>query len=165
MFRTDACLQAPVHVFRNSIRRFHVKKTILLIAGVFFIAIALASCAGQIGPEGPLGPAGPAAEVPGVFGAEYVGTAACGECHTDTYDVFMQSGHPYKLNPVVDGQPSEYPFTVVDQLPEGYTRDDISYVIGGYNWKYRFVDNEGFIESMQDPESRHPSQTACQLQT
>lgn len=57
----------------------------------------------------------------------------------------MQSGHPYKLSPVVDGQPPEYPFTVVDQLPEGYTWDDVSYVIGGYNWKARFVNKEGYI--------------------
>ncbi len=126
------------------------KKTILLAAGVLLTAIALASCAGPTGPEGPQGPQGPegpaaSAAEGAVFGAEYVGSAACGECHTDTYEVFMQSGHPYKLNPVVDGQPPEYPFTTVDQLPEGYTWDDISYVIGGYNWKYRFVDTEGYI--------------------
>jgi len=130
------------------------KKSILFGACLILTAILLASCAGQAGPEGPQGPAGPAgpagaagsaAEGAGVFGAEYVGSAACGDCHTETYDVFMQSGHPYKLSPVVDGQPPEYPFTVVDQVPEGYTWDDISYVIGGYNWKYRFVDNEGFI--------------------
>ncbi len=29
--------------------------------------------------------------------------------------------------------------------PEGYTWDDISYVIGGYGWKARFVDQDGFI--------------------
>jgi len=132
------------------------KKSILLVVGVLF-AIALTACAGPAGPEGPQGPAGPAgpAGPPGsagegaaaamAFGAEYVGSAACGECHTDTYEVFMKSGHPYKLSPVVDGKPPEYPFTVVDQLPEGYTWDDISYVIGGYNWKYRFVGTDGYI--------------------
>jgi hypothetical protein len=57
----------------------------------------------------------------------------------------MQGGHAYKLNPVVDGQPPEYPFTEVSELPEGYTWDDISYVIGGYNWKARFIDQEGYI--------------------
>jgi hypothetical protein len=55
------------------------------------------------------------------------------------------SGHPYKLSKVVDGQPPEYPFTEVVDVPEGYTWDDISYVIGGYNWKARFVDQDGFI--------------------
>ena len=57
----------------------------------------------------------------------------------------MLSGHPWKLNPVVDGQPPEYPFTEIPNPPEGYTWDDIAYVIGGYNWKARFIDQEGFI--------------------
>jgi hypothetical protein len=57
----------------------------------------------------------------------------------------MMSGHPYKLNPVVDGQPPTYPFTEVPNPPEGYTWDDILYVIGGYNWKARFVDHDGYI--------------------
>ncbi len=69
----------------------------------------------------------------------------CGECHTDTYEVFIKSGHPYKLNEVVDGKPPEYPFTEVTELPEGYTWDDISYVIGGYNWKARFMNKDGYI--------------------
>lgn len=80
-----------------------------------------------------------------LFGAEYVGAEKCGECHTDTYDVFKKSGHAFKLNKVVDGQPPEYPFTTVPEPPEGYTWDDILYVIGGYNWKARFIDKEGYI--------------------
>ena len=57
----------------------------------------------------------------------------------------MKSGHPWKLNPVVDGNPPDYPFTEVPEPPEGYTWDDILYVIGGYNWKARFIDKDGFI--------------------
>jgi hypothetical protein len=57
----------------------------------------------------------------------------------------MKSGHPWKLNKVVDGQPPEYPFTELPELPEGYTWDDISYVIGGYNWKARFMNQDGYI--------------------
>ena len=105
--------------------------------------------AGPPGPEGPSGPAGPAgAAAEAAAGFEpptYVGAAACGECHEETYDVFMKSGHPYKLNKVVDGQPPEYPYTEVVDPPEGYTWDDINYVIGGYNWKARFIDHDGFI--------------------
>lgn len=78
-------------------------------------------------------------------GSEYVGSETCGACHEDTYQFWKQSGHAWKLNPVVDGQPPDYPFTEVPQPPEGYTWDDISYVIGGYNWKARFVDQEGYI--------------------
>jgi len=57
----------------------------------------------------------------------------------------MKSGHAWKLNPVVDGKPPEYPFTEVPEPPEGYTWDDITYVIGGYNWKARFIDKNGYI--------------------
>lgn len=57
----------------------------------------------------------------------------------------MKSGHPYKLNKVVNGQPPKYPFTEITQLPEGYTWNDISYVIGGYGWKARFMDKNGCI--------------------
>ena len=39
----------------------------------------------------------------------------------------------------------EYPFTTLPEPPEGYTWDDISYVIGGYNWKARFIDQDGYI--------------------
>jgi ribosomal protein L44E len=38
-----------------------------------------------------------------------------------------------------------YPFTNVLLLPQGYTWDDISYVIGGYNWKALFLDKQGYI--------------------
>lgn len=101
---------------------------------------------GAAGLDGPPGPPGP----PGQDGLNfeppaYVGSETCAECHQELYDVFMLSGHPFKLNPVVDGQPPEYPFTDVPNPPEGYTWDDITYVIGGYNWKARFIDQEGFI--------------------
>jgi hypothetical protein len=104
---------------------------------------------GPAGPEGPAGPAGEAGEggeaAMAAVGAEWIGREACAGCHTDINDVFMQSGHPYKLNKVVDGQPPEYPYTEVVEVPEGYTWDDIAYVIGGYNWKARFVGLDGYI--------------------
>jgi hypothetical protein len=81
----------------------------------------------------------------GAAGPEYVTSQTCAGCHEEVAAVFNMSGHAFKLNPVVDGQPPEYPFTEVTDLPEGYTWDDISYVIGGYNWKARFIDVEGYI--------------------
>lgn len=78
-------------------------------------------------------------------GAEYVGSAECSHCHGEIYETFMKSGHPWKLNKVVDNQPPDYPFTEVPNPPEGYTWEDISYVIGGYNWKARFIGKDGFI--------------------
>jgi hypothetical protein len=57
----------------------------------------------------------------------------------------MKSGHPWKLVPVVDGKAPQYPFTELKDPPEGYTWNDISYVIGGYNWKARFINKQGYI--------------------
>ncbi|NIA26104.1 MAG: hypothetical protein GWP04_11130 [Gammaproteobacteria bacterium] len=78
-------------------------------------------------------------------GADYVGTQTCAGCHPDNAEEFLKSGHPYKLNKVVDGQPPTYPFTEVTEVPEGYTWNDIAYVIGGYNWKARFIGLDGYI--------------------
>ncbi|MDX1616462.1 MAG: multiheme c-type cytochrome [Candidatus Promineifilaceae bacterium] len=110
---------------------------------------------GPEGPQGPPGPAGPAgpAGPPGPAGAEgvsfepaqYVGSETCAECHEGIFETFMRSGHPWKLNPVVDGEPPDYPYTEIPRPPEGYEWEDISYVIGGYNWKARFMDQDGYI--------------------
>lgn len=142
-------------------RLLTLAKTIALL---MVAVLVLAACAGEAGPPGPEGPAGPQGApgkegAPGEQGppgpagvdglgftpAQFVGSKACAECHQETYDVFMMSGHPWKLNKVVDGQPPDYPFTDIPRPPDGYTWDDISYVIGGYNWKARFIDKEGFI--------------------
>jgi len=77
--------------------------------------------------------------------ALYAGSARCAECHREIYDVFMRSGHPYQLNKVVDGRSPAYPFSQVPDPPNSYTWNDISYVIGGYGWKARFMDRQGFI--------------------
>jgi hypothetical protein len=134
---------------------------IILILMIAF-GLAISACAAQPGPTGssgppgppgPIGPQGPPGEAgaagpagpAGPAGAEYVGSATCGGCHTDIYETFMKSGHPWKLNPIVDGKAPQYPFTKVNQPPQGYTWDDISYVIGGYNWKARFMNKDGYI--------------------
>jgi hypothetical protein len=128
------------------------------------VASALTACAGREGPMGPAGPEGPQGlpgpegqqgppGPPGAAGADgvsfqpaqFVGSETCGQCHEAIYDVFLLSGHPHKLTRVVDGRPPSFPFTNVPRPPDGYTWDDISYVIGGYNWKARFIDNDGYI--------------------
>jgi hypothetical protein len=76
--------------------------------------------------------------------AAYVGSAACSTCHSSTYGDFIQSGHPYKLNKV-DGASPTYPHGNDLTPPAGYSWDDISWVIGGANWKARFIDQEGYI--------------------
>lgn len=137
-------------------------RKLILPGAVILLLAVLVSCTGPAGPDGLVGPAGPAGPIgpqgptgpegptgeqgdPGPVGAEYIGSQKCGGCHTDLYATFMKSGHPWKLTPVVDGQPPEYPFTTLRNPPEGYTWDDISYVIGGYNWKARFIDQNGYI--------------------
>ena len=132
--------------------------------GLAIFLLLMVACGAQAGERGPQGEKGPQGEPgpqglpgapgsPGPAGADgvsfippqFVGRDSCQECHEDIYARFMQSGHPWKLNPVVDGEPPDYPFTSVPSPPEGYEWSDISYIIGGYNWKARFIDHEGFI--------------------
>jgi len=77
--------------------------------------------------------------------ADYVGSQACSTCHQGIYEAFKKSGHAWKLNPVVNGQPPQYPFTTIPNPPDGYTWNDLTYVIGGYGWKARFIDKNGYI--------------------
>jgi hypothetical protein len=128
-----------------------------LIIALIFVALLFTACAGAQGPEGPIGPAGATGPLgpagpPGLDATssqEYVGSEQCGECHEQQYAKFVLSGHPYKLNEVINGQPPTYPYDTVtggvQDPPDGYTWNDISYVIGGYEWKARFVDKEGYI--------------------
>jgi len=117
---------------------------------------------GSPGSTGPAGPAGPTGEGAAV-GADYVTSKVCASCHSDISDAVNMSGHAYKLNPVVNGQPPEYPFTEVLNPPEGYTWDDITYVIGGFNWKARFIDKNGYIITGADENAttQHQCQPDC----
>lgn len=142
------------------------RRWIILVGAMLVMVALLTACAGQQGPPGPSGPAGPAgpegpqgppgkegpagppgsvSDAPGAGGAEYIGAQICAGCHSEIYDLYIKSGHAWKLNPVVDGQAPAYPFTEITELPQGYTWDDILYIIGGYNWKARFVDKDGYI--------------------
>ena len=103
----------------------------------------------------------------------YVGSAVCGTCHSDKYATFVNSGHPYKLTKVVNNTQPVYPFSNIDgRLQEvadvtgagdlngnltdnigGFPREsyldatyaDVSYVIGGFGWKARWIDNSGYV--------------------
>ncbi len=134
----------------------------MLIVGAIGLLLALAACSGSQGTQGPVGPAGVAGPfgpqgpagatgVPGVAGptgpsaATYVGAATCGGCHAELYKTFKQSGHAWVLNKVADAQPPNYPFTALQNPPDGYTWKDIAYVVGGYNRQARFVDQKGYV--------------------
>jgi hypothetical protein len=82
---------------------------------------------------------------------EFVGSETCKTCHAEQYDIFIKSGHPYKLSKIVDGVQPTIPYqTATIPTPAGYTWDDISYMIGGYGWKARFIDVNGYIMTEND---------------
>jgi hypothetical protein len=49
------------------------------------------------------------------------------------------------MTKVENGQPPAYPYTQLSNPPEGYTWENISYVIGGYKWKAIFTNPDGYI--------------------
>lgn len=94
-----------------------------------------------------------------MLAGEFISSEDCGVCHETKYDTFVQTGHPYKLNRAFGEQP-QYPFSTLDGVLERVTDedgqtdnslgtpqsyDDVSYVIGGFFWKARFVDLAGAI--------------------
>ncbi|MBI4705668.1 MAG: hypothetical protein HY744_31640 [Deltaproteobacteria bacterium] len=82
-------------------------------------------------------------------GVSFVGTEKCKACHADQYNRFMKSGHPYKLSKVEGGKAPTRPFDVVTggvpAPPLGLKWDDITYVIGGFGWKARYIGKDGYI--------------------
>lgn len=136
------------------------RTALLLILATLVLGIA--ACSGRPGPTGPQGepglqgPPGPTGQQ-GATGErgpagqdgvsftppEFLGSAACANCHQDTYDTFARSGHPHALTPIVDGQAPDLPSTARRNPPEGLAWDDIAYVVGGFNWKALFVKNDG----------------------
>src|SRR3990172_4833186 len=114
----------------------------LAIMGIFLaVVVLLVACTGaqgaegQVGPAGPPGPEGPqgppgadgppgpAGKDAAAGGAQYVGDAACGGCHQEIYDTYIQSGHPWKLNKIEGGKPPEYPFRKLSELPQGRSEE------------------------------------------
>ena len=71
--------------------------------------------------------------------SNYAGSQKCSECHSEQYNSFIASGHPYKLSKASEAKTRGLP------LPKGYTWDDISYVIGGAYKKSRYIDKKGYI--------------------
>jgi hypothetical protein len=90
--------------------------------------------------------------------AKYVGSDTCMSCHLKQYNDFVLSGHPYKLRTAKDAKAAGMP------LPEGYTWDDISYVIGGRNWKIRYMDKKGYIITMTGEKRDKPGKNQFNLE-
>ena len=128
---------------------------------------------GDPGPQGEQGPQGDPGEDGQSVALGYAGSSTCGGCHARQYASWENSGHPYKIVPkqeILDGtgyppwiqsdvhgdefavdadffdagQGGDQVLTInADTFPNGW--DDITYVIGGYGWKARFINNEGYI--------------------
>lgn len=82
----------------------------------------------------------------------YVGSEACQSCHADIYNLFVESGHPYKLRKAELAKKAGLP------LPKGYTWDDISYVIGGKTKKARYIGIDGYIITTDKEGNKMPTQ-------
>lgn len=145
-------------------RRWTILTLIVTLVLVVLIASGCAAIQGPAGAQGDLGPAG----VPGPMGpqgergeqgprgpagvpgldytpAVFVGSAACEQCHAEVALSYQQTGHASIMKKIENGEAPTYPFTEVQDPPEGYTWDDILYVVGGYGWKARFIDKQGYL--------------------
>ncbi len=76
---------------------------------------------------------------------DYVGAEYCANCHpldpseADNYADWRTSGHRFILQEGVEAQHRALP------LPEGFSWDDISYVVGGHSTKAIYLDETGHI--------------------
>lgn len=76
---------------------------------------------------------------------DFVGSETCASCHAQESKEFLESGHPYKISKI-NGAPPKIPFLPAGVSPPvGYSWNDISYTIGGYGWKMRFIDKKGYV--------------------
>lgn len=84
----------------------------------------------------------------------YDGSESCAasSCHEQQYQEWSTSGHPYKLMKGEQAKSRPIP------LPDGYSWDDISYVIGGYKWKSRYMDQDGYIITSSGANQSVPGQ-------
>ncbi len=91
--------------------------------------------------------------------AEYMGAEICGGCHPKEHNDWRISGHPYEMRKAEDAKHAAIP------LPEGYSWDEISYVIGGYHKKVRYLDKEGYIITSTGPKKDRPGKNQFNLET
>ncbi|OEG73270.1 hypothetical protein BEL05_13450 [Shewanella colwelliana] len=91
----------------------------------------------------------------------YVGSAACAGCHADQHATFSKTGHNFKIQKISAGEQPSFPYTpeatitgaidlLVDSTPNNdlgapTSYDDVTYVVGGYHWKMRWLDKDGYI--------------------
>lgn len=81
-------------------------------------------------------------------GAEYIGSATCAACHPTYAEKHRIHGHSQKLQKLSGSAPT-YPDegtrAGIPNPPDGKAWTDITYVIGGYYRKGRFIDSDGYV--------------------
>ncbi len=113
---------------------------LLLVVGL----LAMAGCSDDCNDNDPVDP-------PTLPTLGYIGSDACAICHYANHDMWKHSGHPYKLTKINGEAPTgDFPdpsayFNAPIDPPAGTTWDDFSYTIGGFGWKMRWIQNDGFI--------------------
>jgi len=88
----------------------------------------------------------------------YVGSETCGDCHQDLYADFLRSGHPHKIRTIAEAEEASnmgLPEIPIDTFLSTYaaglaqagvnSKSDLLLMIGGVNWKARFVNKAGFV--------------------
>ena len=97
-----------------------------------------------------------------VVAQDYVGSQRCATCHSGAFNDWKASGHPYKVQKLMDGQGPVFPTGLssrkqigpsvdyilepgIPQPPAGYTWDQLGFVLGGYHSNARFMDKEGYV--------------------
>jgi hypothetical protein len=131
---------------------------LLIVVALAFLTFGSVSCTYYTNPQDP-GFVIPEPEPPD---PAFIGSESCAACHQETYDDFITTGHPYILSEVTDATAPLYPNTSIDFIPPFFTNGwtDVAYVIGGYAWKYQFIDSEGYIYTGDNAEYHFATQSA-----
>lgn len=70
--------------------------------------------------------------------ADYAGSTACKDCHSERYDLWEHSRHANTVLRSAEAEEANYP------LPAGVKWDDISYIIGG-KWNVQYIGTNGYF--------------------
>ncbi|MCL1057282.1 cadherin-like domain-containing protein [Shewanella gelidimarina] len=96
----------------------------------------------------------------------YVGSAACATCHSGKHESFVKTGHNFKIMKNPGNDAPVFPYTpattitgaidlLVDSVPNNVlgaptSYDEVTYTVGGYGWKMRWLDKDGYIVTGKD---------------
>lgn len=83
-------------------------------------------------------------------GAGYIGSEACRACHPSVAASTQLHAHEHALT-AIEGQAPDYPTQAtradVPEPPDGFTWNDIGYVISGYLHHARFINTQGYVQT------------------